>query len=226
MSEEEKRKEDSSTISRREFLKDAGLMFGGATIGSISVLGACSSGSGTNTVTVTKTIASTTVTSPIITNVSQTATAGDLELTVNKRKYSLTGIAPSFTLAYVLREKCLLPGTKIGCNRGECGTCTVIMGGRTVYSCLVLAVEAAGKDILTVESLATNGQVNKLQQSFIKNRGFQCCYCTPGFLMSATALLQKKPKPTMAEVQEAVSGNLCPCGNMTRNVKSIMEGGS
>jgi carbon-monoxide dehydrogenase small subunit len=221
MSEEKKREEDTSRISRREFLKDAGLVVGGATIGSISVLGACSSGGGTNTVTVTKTVASTvTVTAP------QTATAGDLELTVNKRKYSLTGIAPSFTLAYVLREKCLLPGTKIGCNRGECGTCTVIMGGRTVYSCLVLAVEAAGKDILTVESLATNGQVNKLQESFIKNRGFQCCYCTPGFLMSATALLQKKPKPTMAEVQEAVSGNLCPCGNMIRNVKSIMEGGS
>jgi carbon-monoxide dehydrogenase small subunit len=225
MSEEQKKEQDTSRISRREFLKDAGLVVGGATIGSISVLGACSGGS-TNTVTVTKTVTAPAVTTTVTSTPATAASAGDLELTVNKRKYSLTGIAPSYTLAYVIREKCMLPGTKVGCNRGECGTCTVIMDGRNVYACLVLAVEAAGKDILTVESLATNGKVNKLQQSFLTNRGFQCCYCTPGFLMSATVLLAKNPKPTMAQVQEAVSGNLCPCGNMVRNVKSIMEGGS
>ena len=215
-------REESSQISRRQFLKEAGLVVGGAGIGSITLLSACTTG-GTETVTKTVTV---TNTLPSTTTVVQTAVEGALELTVNGRKYSLTGIAPSNTLAFVLREKCLLPGTKVGCNRGECGSCTVIVDGRNVYSCLILAVEAAGKDIQTVEGLADGLNLSKLQQAFINNRGFQCGFCAPGMLMSGTALLRKKPTPTMDEVREAMSGNLCPCGNMTRITKSVMEGGA
>jgi aerobic-type carbon monoxide dehydrogenase small subunit (CoxS/CutS family) len=218
----EEREEESSQISRRQFLKEAGLVVGGAGIGSITLLSACTKGGETETVTKTVTV---TNTLPPTTTVVQTAVEGALELTVNGKKYSLTGIAPSNTLAFVLREKCLLPGTKVGCNRGECGSCTVIVDGRNIYSCLMLAVEAAGKDIQTVEGLANGVNVNKLQQAFMNNRGFQCGFCAPGMLMSGTVLLKKKTQPTMAEVQEAMSGNLCPCGNMTRIVKSVMEGG-
>lgn len=223
-------------IGRRQFLKEAGLIVGGASLGSAAILSACSGGNGTSTVTntVTKTTtitaaggaATVTVPGPTITKEVQTAGAADLlELTVNGRKYSLTGIKPSYTLAFVLREKCLLPGTKVGCNRGYCGTCAVVVDGRNMYSCLMLAVDAAGKDIQTVEGLSDGINFSNLQASFIKNKGFQCGFCTPGFLMAGSVLLKKKSNPTLEEVQEAVSGHLCCCGNMTRNVKSIMEGG-
>ncbi len=225
MSEEERIPAETGQLSRREFLKEAGLVVGGATVGSIAIMGACSNDNATATKTVTTTVggAGSTIT---ITKASETMPEGLLKLNVNGKDYLLTGIKPTYTLAFVLREKCMLPGTKVGCNRGECGSCTVLVDGKNLYSCLVLAVEAAGKKIETVEGLSDGINLSKLQQSFIKYRGFQCCFCTPGYLMSATALLRKNPKPTMAQVQEAVAGNLCPCGNMVRNVKSIMEGGA
>ena len=223
LKEKESSEQEPNKIGRREFLKEAGLIVGGASLGSIALVSACNGGS-TATATVTKTV---TVTSPgpTITSVVQTGTEGILELKVNNRKYVLTEVATSNTLSYVLREKCLLPGTKVGCNRGQCGSCTVVVDGKNVYACLMLAIEAAGKDVQTVEGLSDGVNFSKTQQSFIKNKGFQCCFCTPGFLMAASVLLKKNSKPSMDEVREAVSGHLCPCGNMTRNVKSIMEGG-
>jgi xanthine dehydrogenase YagT iron-sulfur-binding subunit len=232
---ESKEEIEHGKIGRRQFLKEAGLIVGGASLGSVAILSACSGNSGTSTVTntVTKTTtvtaggaATVTVPGPTITKEVQTTASADLlELTVNGRQYSLTGIKPSYTLAFVLREKCLLPGTKVGCNRGYCGTCAVVVDGRNVYSCLMLAVDSAGKDIQTVEGLSDGINFSNLQKSFIKNKGFQCGFCTPGFLMAGSVLLKKKSNPTMEEVQEAVSGHVCTCGNMTRNVKSVMEGG-
>ena len=224
LEEKESREEEPTKIGRREFLKEAGLIAGGAAVGSIALLNACDSGTATKTETVTKTV---TVTGPgvTITKTEQTAATGTLELDINGKKYNVFGVKPYHTLAYVIREKCMLPGVKVSCNRGECGSCTVIVDGKNIYACLMLAMEAAGKKIETVEGLSNGIELSKLQKAFFNNRGFQCGFCTPGILMSATVLLRKNPKPTMAEVQEALCGNLCPCGNMTRNVKSVMEGG-
>jgi aerobic-type carbon monoxide dehydrogenase small subunit (CoxS/CutS family) len=222
---EKESREEQTKINRREFLKEAGLIVGGATVGSMAILNACNPGTATKTEMVTKTV---TITSPgpTITKVEQVAGTSTLELDINGKKYNIVGVKPYHTLAFVLREKCMLPGVKVSCNRGECGSCTVIVDGKNIYSCLMLAVEAAGKKIETVEGLSDGINLNKLQQAFINNRGMQCGFCTPGQLMSATVLLRKNSKPTLAEVQEALSGNLCPCGNMTRITKSVMEGGA
>jgi len=103
-------------------------------------------------------------------------------------------------------------GTKSGCEIGECGACTVLLNGRSVNSCLVLAVELDGKDLVTIEGLMENGELDKLQQAFIDHAAFQCGYCTPGMIMSSKALLERKPSPTDEDINEALSGNLCRCG--------------
>ena len=152
------------------------------------------------------------------------AIPGVINMTVNGESYLLK-VEPEWTLSWTLREKCLLIGTKIGCNRGECGTCTVIMNGKTVYSCMVLAVEADGATIETVEGLGTPVNLSTLQEKFAEIRGGQCGFCTPGFLMSATDLLRTNPNPTMQEAKQAVSGHICPCGNMVRIIRGVMEAG-
>ena len=126
------------------------------------------------------------------------------------------------TLLEVLRENFGLTGTKKGCNEGECGACTVLLEGKPVTSCLVLAVEAQGKRIETIEGIANNGELHPLQQAFIEYGGFQCGFCTPGMLMSAKALLDENPKPTVNEVRRAISGNLCRCTGYQSIVNSIM----
>ena len=242
MPEEEKVIQDGQ-ISRRQFIKNAGIVVGGTAVGSTILLSGCGNGE-----TVTKTITTvaggtaTKYACPYASQEFDTLAAlkthlesqhgeggGGLEglitLNVNGTNYILK-VEPQWTLAYTLREKCLLPGTKVPCWRGECGACTVIMNGRTVYSCLVLAIEADGAVIRTVEGLKVNGELSALQRSFIKNRGFQCGMCTPGFLMTGVALLEKNPNPLLEEVAEAVSGHICACGNMNRNIQSIYEGGS
>ncbi|MDD5604982.1 MAG: (2Fe-2S)-binding protein [Dehalococcoidales bacterium] len=243
MPEEEKVIQDGQ-ISRRQFIKNAGIVVGGTAVGSTILLSGCGNGE-TVTKTITTTVAGGTVTKyacPYDSQEFDTLAAlkthlesqhgeggGGLEglitLNVNGTNYILK-VEPQWTLAYTLREKCLLPGTKVPCWRGECGACTVIMNGRTVYSCLVLAIEADGAVIRTVEGLKVNGELSALQRSFIKNRGFQCGMCTPGFLMTGVALLEKNPNPLLEEVAEAVSGHICACGNMNRNIQSIYEGGS
>jgi carbon-monoxide dehydrogenase small subunit len=149
-----------------------------------------------------------------------------IELTVNGRRRAL-GVAAGQTLLDVLRDDMGLTGTKECCLVGECGACTVIVNGRAVDSCLVLAVEADGADVLTVEGLATEGRLSQLQQAFLDRGAVQCGFCTPGQIMSAHALLAGNPHPTVDEVQEGVAGNLCRCGcylQITDAVLAVAEG--
>ncbi|MGL5514312.1 MAG: (2Fe-2S)-binding protein [Sporomusa sp.] len=120
-------------------------------------------------------------------------------------------IDPTMTLLNFLRKEMKLFGVKEGCGEGECGACTVIMNGVTVNSCLVLAVEAQGADIITVEGLSKDGEISILQQEFMKHDALQCGFCTPGMLMSARNLLDRNPDPTEDEIKEAIAGNFCRC---------------
>jgi len=117
------------------------------------------------------------------------------------------------TLAEFLREELELTGTKVGCNRGECGACTVLLNGNPVYSCTLLAIDAAGKEVLTIEGLADEGKLHPLQEAFIEHDALQCGYCTPGMILSAKALLDRNPHPTEDDVRKAIDGNLCRCGS-------------
>jgi len=144
-----------------------------------------------------------------------------MELTVNSTLYE-TAVDPRWTLAELLRDHLGLTGTKVGCDRGECGSCTVLVEGKPVLSCLTLATEVAGKKIATVEGLAGNGKLNPLQQAFWDAGAAQCGFCTPGMLMSATALLAATPKPTEDEVRLALSGNLCRCTGYRKIVEGVL----
>ena len=125
------------------------------------------------------------------------------------------------TLLRVLREELALPGTKEGCGAGECGACTVIVDGKPVNACLVLAPELDGMHITTIEGLAKDGELTPIQQSFVDLAALQCGFCTPGFVMSATALLEETPHPTREEIIDAISGNLCRCTGYARIVEAI-----
>ena len=126
------------------------------------------------------------------------------------------------TLAEVLRDQLGLTGTKIGCDRGECGACTVIIGGRNMYSCSQLVVWMEGKEILTIEGLAKGDKLDPVQEAFIEHDGPQCGFCTSGQIMSGKALLMKNAKPTEAQVRRGLSGNLCRCGNYNREVAAVL----
>ena len=145
----------------------------------------------------------------------------EVELLVNGAKYQLK-IEPWRTLVEVLRENLGLMGTKKSCNEGECGACTVIMDGKAVTSCLVLALDAQGKDIVTIEGLAEGEILDPIQESFLKHGGVQCGYCTSGMIMSAKALLDKNPNPTLDDTRRAISGNLCRCTGYQHIIDSIM----
>ena len=142
-------------------------------------------------------------------------------LKVNGKTYRVE-VEHRQTLAEVLRDELGLTGTKIGCDRGECGACTVIIDGRNMYSCSQLAVWMQGKDILTVEGLAKGDKLDPLQEAFIEHDGPQCGFCTSGQIMSGKALLMKNPKPTEAQARRGLSGNLCRCGNYNREVAAVL----
>ena len=127
------------------------------------------------------------------------------------------------TLADFLRRDLGLTGTKIGCDTGDCGACSVLLDGALVASCLVLAVEADGKHVLTVEGLAAGAKLHPLQEAFVEEGAIQCGYCTPGMLISAKALLDENPAPTEREVREALGGNLCRCTGYVRIVDAVMR---
>lgn len=131
-------------------------------------------------------------------------------------------VEPQATLLNVLRYGLGLTGVKIGCNRGMCGMCTVLMDGKPVYSCSRLAIEADGQKIWTIEGLARDGELHPIQQAFIDEMGFQCASCTPGMILASKALLDATPDPTEAEVREALSGNMCRCGNYQRIRRSVL----
>jgi len=135
-----------------------------------------------------------------------------IALTVNGKKVGFE-TEPGETLLQVLRDRLRLTGTKRTCNRGECGGCTVLLDGKPVYSCHILAIQAEGKDILTVEGLANGDKLHPVQQAFIDKDGYQCGFCTPGFIMSSVALLNKNKQPSLDEIKAGLAGNLCRCGN-------------
>ena len=145
----------------------------------------------------------------------------EVELSVNGKKYQLK-IEPWRTLVEVLRERLGLVGTKKSCNEGECGACTVMMDGKAVTSCLVLALDAQGKDVITIEGLSQGEALDPIQESFLKHGGVQCGYCTSGMIMSAKALLDENPNPTLDETRRAISGNLCRCTGYQHIFNSIM----
>jgi carbon-monoxide dehydrogenase small subunit len=144
----------------------------------------------------------------------------EIDLKVNGRNYTLQ-IAPWRTLLEVLRENLGLVGTKKSCNEGECGACTVIMDGRAVASCLVLAIDAQGREILTIEGLSEGERIHPIQESFLKHGAVQCGFCTPGMVMSAKALLDENPNPTLEEIRRGISGNLCRCTGYQHIIDSI-----
>jgi len=145
-----------------------------------------------------------------------------VSLRVNGRRYDVE-LGPYALLSDVIRDDLGLKGTKRGCDFGGCGACTVLMDGHAIYSCMMPAREAEGHEITTIEGLEANGRLTGVQQSFIKNMGFQCGYCTPGIIMSATALLRRNPHPTDDEIREALAGNLCRCTGYISIFKSIKE---
>ena len=141
-------------------------------------------------------------------------------MTVNSED-RLVLIHGAATLLEVIREELGLPGTKHGCELGECGACTVLLDGEPVLSCLVLARECEGLEVITIEGLADGNELHPLQEAFADMGGSQCGYCTPGFLMTGTALLQNTPDPSREEIQEALSGNLCRCTGYNQIFESV-----
>ena len=143
-----------------------------------------------------------------------------IRLVVNGRRHT-TKIAPATSLLDFLRDTLGYKGVKICCNTGECGACTILLNGKPVNSCVVLAADAAGAQIVTVEGLAEGDKLHPVQQAFIDTGAVQCGYCTPGFIMSVKALLDRSKNPTPEEIEEAVSGNICRCTGYTKIVDAI-----
>jgi len=141
---------------------------------------------------------------------------------VNGKLHSLT-IDPNRTLLEVLREDLKLTGTKQACDSGGCGACTVLIDGKPVYSCLVLAVDCEGEDILTIEGLASDDHLHPVQEAFIEHGAFQCGFCTSGMILSAKALLDTNPEPTEEEARRAIAGNICRCTGYTKIVEAILS---
>ncbi len=255
--EEREKKKQSGEISRREFLKDAGLIVGGTAIGSTVLLAACG-GEGetatqtvTQTQTATKTVTTTQQVGTATTTVTQAVSKfvcpydgqeftslsalqahvnaehaaapeaeGLITLNINGGQVT-TYVEPNWSLQWVLNDRLGLTGAKDWCNQGACGSCTVIMDGRSVLACMTLAIECDGKDIETIEGIADAG--HPLIQSYIKNYALQCGYCTPGFIVTAKALLDKKPNPNEEEILQALAGNICRCSTYPKQVKSVMD---
>ena len=145
-----------------------------------------------------------------------------VKIRVNGREYQGTA-EPRLTLADFLRQDLGLTGTHLGCEHGICGACTVLLNGDAVRSCLMLAVQADGADLTTVEGLASGGELNALQQAFHDKHALQCGFCTPGFLMTATAFLRETPAPTEDQVRDAISGNICRCTGYASIVEAILQ---
>jgi len=162
--------------------------------------------------------------------VKKTKKQKKVTLTVNGRPHDLEigdgpgQVKPWDTLAHTLRDTLSLTGTKVSCDQGACGACTVLLEGRAMLSCMTLTVECDGQVVTTIEGLGDpkTGKLDPLQQAFIDHTAFQCGFCTPGILMSAKALLQEKPSPMEEEVKEALSGNFCRCISHYQVVKAVM----
>ncbi len=215
---EGKPKESFSTICRREFLKDAGLIAGGAMVGSMASVSPITADvpGGTGAVT-------TTVTDPMVAQIVETATTGSkkIKLNVNGAEYEVQ-VDPEETLRACLREKLGYLSIKDMCvGHGACGSCTVIMDRKPILSCMTLAIECGGKKIETAEGIALSK--HPLLETYIINYCMQCGYCTPGFLCTAKALLDRNPDPTEADIREALGGNLCRCATYLRHIPAVQQ---
>lgn len=146
-----------------------------------------------------------------------------LTMTVNGQAVSFENILPTRRLIDILREYLQLKGTKEGCGEGECGACTVIMDGKAVDSCLLLACQLEGSEIITIEGLAKEGELDELQEAFISHGAIQCGYCTPGMVMATKALLMENPAPTEAEIRNAIAGNICRCSGYSQIVSAVLS---
>ncbi len=203
MSDSEKEQGLATEITRRDFLKGTG-----ATLVAGAVV---------PTLTVSRAQAAESAQVPDVPR-------SRISITVNGTAHTVE-VEDRWTLVELLRDHLQLTGTKIGCNRSECGACTVLMNGAPVYSCSQLAVWADGTNIQTVEGLAVNGRLSPLQEAFVNHNGPQCGFCTPGQLMTATALLAANPNPSAAQVRSALVGNLCRCANYNAIVEAVVIAG-
>lgn len=215
MSEKKKETEEGKTkkgfvnLSRRDFLKDAGLVIGGTTVGSIAFAGKSEAREQDKAGNIDETL------------YQCNDDTNTIELTVNGGRYRYR-VEPNWSLRQLLRDEVGLTSPKDWCGGlGACGSCTVIMNGRPVLSCLTLAVECDGAVIETAEGIAK--QKHPIIDSYIKWNAFQCGYCTPGFVTSAKALLDRNPNPTEADVRDALGGNLCRCGTYQQHPKAVLD---
>jgi len=145
-----------------------------------------------------------------------------IRVTINGRLYE-EDVEPRVLLAHFLRENIGLTGTHIGCVIGECGACSVLLDGKVVKSCLHFAVQADGRAVTTIEGLAKNGELDPVQEAFVKNYAFQCGYCTPGMVMTSYALLQTNPDPSDDQIRKALAGNLCMCTGYVQIVDAVKD---
>jgi len=145
-----------------------------------------------------------------------------ISVTVNGNKRE-ADVDSRMLLVHFIRETLGLTGTHVGCDTSDCGACTVILDGKAIKSCTVLAVQADGKALLTVEGLSNNGKLHPVQEAFLEKHGLQCGFCTPGMLMASYWLLQRKPNPTEEEIQETISGNLCRCTGYVKIVEAVQS---
>jgi carbon-monoxide dehydrogenase small subunit len=145
-----------------------------------------------------------------------------VQLSINGEKHE-ADVEPRLLLVHLIRENLRLTGTHIGCDTTHCGACTVLLDGRPVKSCTVFAVQANGRELMTVEGLEQDGKLHPLQESFMSEHGLQCGYCTPGMLMTGYAFLQKNPRPSEDEIRAAISGNLCRCTGYVNIVKAVQH---
>ena len=179
-----------------------------------------------------KTVGATSVAATVVAGAAEGQTTGapavgpgpvPIALTINGKKHQLS-VEPRVTLLDAMRDRLDHTGLKRVCDRGTCGACTAIVDGRTAYTCSMLAIEAQGKDIRTVEGLMTEGTVlHPVQQAFVTHDGTMCGFCTPGFVMSSVALLEKHPNPTPDQARAALDGNICRCGTYTRVLEAVLD---
>lgn len=192
---------DDNALTRRDFLRSSG-----ATVAATAVAPALLGGAAVSS------------------RAAEQPAGTAISLTVNGTRHELVA-QDHWTLVELLRDHLQLTGTKIGCNRSECGACTVLVDGQPLYSCSQLAVWMDGRSITTVEGLARDGELSPVQQAFVDYNGAQCGFCTPGQLMTATALLAANPTPDAAQVKAALVGNLCRCSNYNAIVEAVVDAG-
>jgi len=232
MADEEKNTNEGSGLNRRDFLKSAGVAVAGGTLGAGLALtpnAAAAAGAVQSTITDYRCTIDGNNFSTLADLQSHYASAHPaavrpvtVKLKVNGKNYDVL-IEPHWTLQRTLQFRLGLTGAKQMCDRGVCGSCTVIIDGRAVLSCTTLAVECEGKDIETVEGIAANDKWKPLIQSYCKWDAMQCGYCTPGFVVSAKVLLTKNPNPTDEDCRQALAGNICCCGTYPRHPTAIVE---